>query len=252
VFYILSVAHMPIQIHKSEFVRAYLFGFTVQDAPSVSGLSIAGQAGQMWTLAWEWRFYIFVPFLSVLLARRSWLPAFVGITAAFALTGTLDAGRVPAWVAFAPGIVAAVLVGRVKVGARVQAVLTVVGVAAFIAAIARNEYGLSQTALCAMGFVALFFGHRAPLSVRPLRLLGEVSYSIYMLHLLVASLFITYIHSDAVYLLYQTTEQRLPLAIACLVGLFVLSFASFALIERPFMRESGRKAAPETTAIGHA
>lgn len=234
--YVLSEAHKPIILHPVELLRAYAYGFIVSAPPNVSGLSMAGQAGQMWTLAWEWGLYLLVPVIGVMLARPSRMIGAGVVMVLIALAGQYD-GSLPVWSFFLPGIAAALLEERVKPGARMQVVLAVVGaVSVTVALVVKMPvYGFAQMALALVGFPALLFGHRTLLSIKALRLLGEVSYSIYLLHLTVASLFITYIHSDAVYLLYQTPVERLPLAVMCVVGLFVLSFATYALIERPFM-----------------
>lgn len=242
--YVLHVAHQPTVIRVSELLRAYLFGFTALDAsnaPVISGQSIAGQAGQMWTLAWEWRFYALVPFLAIVLARRTWAISSFLLVTACAVVGAVDAGNIPAWVSFIPGILAAIAERRVKVSPFVSVALNTIGCVAYVVALTSVAFGTVQTGFGAIGFVALLLGRCAPLSARPLRLLGEVSYSIYMWHLIVASLYITYTHSAEVYLLYDTPEHRLPLALACVAALFALSFASYALIERPFLARTVRR-----------
>jgi peptidoglycan/LPS O-acetylase OafA/YrhL len=249
-FYVLIEAHKPVILQPLELLRAYTYGFIVSAPPSVSGLSIAGQAGQMWTLAWEWSFYLLVPVLGVLVARRSRAIS-AGAVMLLAIAGQHD-GSLPVWTFFLSGIVAALLENRITPGTRTQVALTAVGAVSIGAALALKVpvYGFAHMALAVLGFAALLFGHHAPLSIRPLRILGEVSYSMYLLHLTIASLFFTYIHSDAAYLLYQTPPDRLPFAAACVIGLLVLSFASYAMIERPFMgrRKAESSAVPSASA----
>lgn len=240
--YVLDAAHKPIELHVVDLLRVYAYGFIAGQLPSISGLSIAGQAGQMWTLAWEWSFYLLVPVLGALLERPS--RATIGFVAMvlIALAGEYG-GSLPVWTFFLPGIICALLEKRIKPSERMQMMLTTVGAALIaVALLVRMPlYGFAQIALMLAAFPALLFGHHEPLSLRPLRLLGEVSYSVYLLHLTLASLFITYIHSDSAYLQYQTPIERLPLAMATVIGLFFLSFATYALIERPFMRAGEKK-----------
>ena len=238
--YIITAAHKATPVHPAEVLRAYLYGFVVSDSvPSVAGMSIAGQAGQMWSLAWEWRFYLFVPFIGALLTRRAWIAGALVIAVAGMIAGQYE-GSLPPWSFFIPGMACAMVEGRIKAGVRVQLALMIAGIAAYLAALVvyGPVNGVIQTALCAVAFPCALFGHRALLSVRPLRLLGEVSYSIYMLHLVVVSVFWAYVQDDTRWMLYQTADAKLPLAVAALGALFVLSFATYALIERPFMRHS--------------
>lgn len=234
--HIISAAHQATPVLLIDLVRAYGYGLFATPVPSVAGMSIAGQAGQMWTLAWEWRFYALVPVIGALAARRAWGTAALVIAVGFAVIDQVN-GMLPPWLFFIPGMLCAVVEKRVRVGGRAQIALTAIGALAFVLALALTlpVNGAGQTALCALGFPCLLFGYRKPLALQPLRLLGEVSYSIYMLHLVVASLFWSYVQSDTNWMFYQTPAERLPVAVIALGGLFVLSFMSYALIERPFM-----------------
>lgn len=235
--YIATSANKAAVLETMDILRAYAYGFFVAPVPTVAGMSIGGQAGQMWTLAWEWRFYLMVPFIGALVARRAWGIAAVAFAVGCMFIDHPLYDAMPPWTFFIPGIVCALLEGRVKANRGVQWALSVVGFAAFLAALSFDMpvNGVVQTLLCTVGFGSLFFGHRALLSVRPLRLLGEVSYSIYMLHLLVATAFWVYVQDGKRFMLYQTSGEKLPIALMTLAGLFVLSFVIYALIERPFM-----------------
>lgn len=246
--HIARAGHIATPVQAIEIMRAYTYGVFVSAPPVVAGMSIAGQAGQMWTLAWEWRFYVLVPFLGVLLARRAWS---FGALALFVVAMMTDQynGSLPPWAFFLPGVVCAVVERRIKPGTSVRVALAAIGAAAFVGALVVGGpvNGIGQTALCAVGFPCVLFGHKAVLSVRPLRLLGEVSYSIYLLHLTVASIFWAYVQSDAHWMFYQTPASRLPAAAVTLVGLFVLSFITYALLERPFTGNSKERPVTSTS-----
>jgi len=226
----------------TEVLRIYAYGFIVGPAPTISGMPITGQLGQVWTLAWEWRFYLFVPFLAAALARPAW--AFAALVFAIGCLAYQLNGSLPPWAFFLPGIACAVVEPRIRASALARRTLTVVGIVAFGYALWLPEpsYGLAQMALCAVGFPALLFGSRALLSIRPLRLLGEVSFSVYMLHLVVASGLSFYVQSN--WEIYKTLDDKLPLAVAALAGMFVLSFIAYALVERPFMAKRSRNPLP--------
>lgn len=238
--FIATSANKAETVEVIDVVRAYAYGFFVAPIPTVAGMSIGGQAGQMWTLAWEWRFYLAVPFIGALVARRAW-----GFAAMAFAVGCLvvDHGlynAVPPWAFFVPGVVCALVEKRADADERFRMGLSAAGAVAFLAALSfdMSLNGYAQTLLCSVGFACVLFGHRAPLSFRPIRLLGEVSYSVYLLHLIIASVFWMYVQNESRFMFYQTPGEKLPLAVAALAGLFVLSFATYALIERPFMRQS--------------
>jgi peptidoglycan/LPS O-acetylase OafA/YrhL len=237
--YMIKLTPNPPAIAYRDILRTYTYGFLGGPIPSISGMSVGGQVGQMWTLSWEWLFYLLVPFIAVLLARPT-LGIAALLFAAACATCQFYAGGLPPWSFFLPGMLCALVSDRVKVGAKVQMALTVVGLAAFAASLHMDApaYGVGQMGLCLIGFPALLFGHRAPLSIKPLRLVGEASYSIYMLHLIVASAFWVYIQGNGNWMVYKTPADKLPIAVACLVGMIVLSFVTYAFIERPFMAQA--------------
>lgn len=245
--HIITAAHQAAPIRYADILNAYTYGFFPSVPPSVAGMSIAGQAGQMWTLAWEWRFYIIVPFLGALAPRRTWAALSLALAVGYAFVDQSN-GSLSPWAFFLPGILCAAIEKRVEraaLGSRTQIVMTVLGIAAFALALTldRPVNSAEQTVLCLLGFPCLLFGHRKMLSIKPLRLLGEVSYSIYMWHLVVASLFWVYVQSADHYLFYQKSLQKVPLALIFLAGMIVLSFASYALIERPFLSAGKQKKA---------
>jgi peptidoglycan/LPS O-acetylase OafA/YrhL len=246
-----SIPHAP-QATFRELVSGYAYGFTGGDIPSVAGMSIGGQAGQMWTLRWEWLFYVLVPFIAALLMRPLWAVAAVVVTTGCA--GFQFDGVLAPWVFFLPGMACGLMERKVNPGAVARMALTVVGAVAFAVSLRVHEpaYGLAQAVSCMIGFPALLFGHRAPLSIKPLRLLGEVSYGLYMWHLVVVSVFWLYVQIWNDWNYYKAPGNKLPVAVASLIGLFVLSFVTYALFERPFMarakdrsgtskREAGRE-----------
>lgn len=251
--YMIKLTPNPPAIAYRDILRTYTYGFLGGPIPSISGMSVGGQVGQMWTLSWEWLFYLLVPFIAVLLARPA-LGVAALVFAAVCMACQFYAGGLPPWAFFLPGMLCALVNKRINLRDGAQWVLAAVGIAAFGLSLYMDApaYGIGQMALCLIGFPALLFGHRAPLSVKPLRLLGEASYSIYMLHLIVASVFWVYIQGNGNWMVYKTPADKLPLAIAALVGMIVLSFVTYAFVERPFMRNhspSGIKASSPITEV---
>ena len=223
--YIATSGHNPTPVAYVDVLRAYAYGFLGGPIPGIAGMSIGGQVGQMWTLSWEWLFYLLVPFIAVLLARPA-LGVAALVFAAVCMACQFYSGGLPPWSFFLPGMLCALVSDRVKVSERVQMALAVVGLAAFAVSLYMNApaYGFGQMGLCLIGFPALLFGHRAPLSLKPLRRLGEVSFSIYMLHLVAASLFWICVQGGDRAQIYKTATDKLPVALPFLVVMIGLSF----------------------------
>ncbi|UBM11743.1 acyltransferase family protein [Cupriavidus metallidurans] len=236
------------RIHWYEVAAAYAYGFYGDHAPAIAGISISGQIGQIWTLHWEWWFYLFVPFIAVVLTRGTWLLAALAFAGTCALYQLQVEGQ--SWVFFLPGVLCALVADRVKLGNVAQAAAFVVGMVAFYLSltIGAGPYRMTQLLLCLVGFPCLLFGNRWLLSLRPLRYLGEVSYSIYMLHLLVASGFLVIITKDFREV-FEVTDDKLWLGLVMTAGLYVLCFVTYALVERPFMRQKTARPGTQPGAV---
>jgi peptidoglycan/LPS O-acetylase OafA/YrhL len=235
--------------HLVDVLYAYGTGFTGYPVGNVSGVALNGVMGQVWTLHWEWMFYLCVPFLAAILAVRSWTVALVVFVVGCAVYQSAITGKM--WLFFIPGVVSAIVARWVKIGALAQFVLLAIGAYAFWSSItgALPSYGTKELALCAIGFPALLFGHKWVLSIRPLRILGEVSYSIYLVHLLVAGVFwfiVNYISPES----FGLQQPKFELAAVVGPWLFPVAFLTYALIERPFMRaKKTAKADPPASAV---
>jgi peptidoglycan/LPS O-acetylase OafA/YrhL len=162
--------------------------FTILGSPDINGLKIADVlvAGVVWTLPYEWLFYLALPLFALTVGiRPSWPYLLLGL---LAIAG--------AWVRhfepiillmFAGGIIAAVLVRY-----RRFAEFAVSGTAAILAIVSLGTaialfpltYGFAPFVLLTMFFCIVAAGNDLfGLLTRPAaRKLGEMAYSIYMLH----------------------------------------------------------------------
>ena len=234
--YMTGVSENPAQIRYQDILHTYAYGLIGGSVPSIAGTPITGQMGQVWTLNWEWLFYLCVPFIGAALIRKGWFLVLLSFSAICALYQLQVSDQV--WVFFIPGVLCALAPEKLKLWRSVKALLFFAGIAAFCFSlwIETAPYGSVRLALCAIGFSCLLFGHTWLLSIRPLRLLGEVSYSIYMLHLLIASVFSFIVSNNPE--TFQTLEDKVVFGLVMLAGMFILSFISYALVERPFMSKS--------------
>lgn len=229
-----------LTFHFSDILYAYGTGFTGYPVGDMQGVSLLGIIGQVWTLHWEWLFYLCVPFLSAIFVKPKWfgwLSLFIVLCAIFQVR---IAPQV--WLYFIPGALCGLAERKIKISTSAQILLAVIGIACFAASLTSNlvSYGLVEFALCLVGFPSLLFGHRWLLSLKPLRTLGEVSYSIYLTHLFVPAVFwaiVNYVAPQH----FGTVGPKFELAMYIAPLTFPLFFVAYALVERPFMarREKG-------------
>jgi len=140
----------------------------------------------VWTLRYEWQFVLCLPLLALFAqGRRPWLLYGGGI--ALALFGSADTLL---YAYFAAGLVAADLSARQVLPPRIWAGLGLLALAVLIACY-HDIYGLPQVGLITLIFLGASSGCGpwAILRARPLRFLGLISYSIYLLHHMVLHLF---------------------------------------------------------------
>lgn len=245
--HIASSPEAPPVVYQ-DVLRAYAYGFIGGTLPSIAGMPISGQIGQVWTLSWEWTFYLFVPFIAAVVTSRIWIAAALLFLGACATYQFQVSDQV--WAFFLPGVVCGMISDKVKIGTAVSALLFAAGLAAFGASLWMEvtPYGITRLALCAVGFPCLLFGHQYALSIRPLRILGEVSYSIYMVHLIFASGFYFIVANN--WEIFKTPEDKIIFGLVALVGMLMFSFVTYALIERPFMKGAATgSTAPSTPAL---
>jgi peptidoglycan/LPS O-acetylase OafA/YrhL len=162
-------------------LRSWLsFGFMY--AGDINGVHDAHHINAVyWTLAYEWAFYLALPFLAVF-AR---FPAFFALFALAVLYGTLA----PIVLNFLCGALAAIAVHRRLVSRRLDApVLTPLPLAALAMVFAfAGPHPVAQSALLLVFFMFVVHGNSlfGLLASGPAKLLGTVSYSIYLVHCVV-------------------------------------------------------------------
>lgn len=228
-------------------------------------LSQTANAGVFWSLQWEWAFYLAIPFLALALRRgpsRLHLALIaLGVGAAFRIGASLageDTGtawKVLAYLAdryqyglagFLPGIMAAEVWRLSQDNAPNSPRLTRPGLGVLV--LGYVMIGCTATrpfwALFTLTvFTALLHARRLHglLSTGPLRTLGAMSYSLYLLHGV-----LLFLHKDVVAALPSIAPMS-PLAYWSQIGVLTIALVlaaatSFRLLEYPFMP----KAQPQT------
>ncbi len=217
--------------------------FTIFGHPDINGLKIPeiALAKVVWTLPYEWLFYLALPLFALTVGiRPAWPYLLLGL---LAVAGAFTRRFEPIiLLTFAGGIIAAVLV-RYRwflefATSATAAMLAIVSLGTAIA-LFPSAYGFAPIVLLAVFFCLVAAGNDLfGLLTRPAaRKLGEMAYSVYLLHGLV--LYVTFNH------IVGAAKSRMlsPMAhwaivIGIVPALLLICQATFAAIEYPCMQET--------------
>lgn len=215
--------------------------FTVLGAPALNGMATTHllMAGVTWTLPYEWFFYLSLPVLALL--SRGQVPVGYAIVSLLGVTSFVAWGPEPHHLlSFALGAAVAGAVRhpvlRQLVCTRIAALLALAAIALSVACFPRGNDGITPMLLYGVAFLIIAGGNDlfGFLSLPAARKLGEMSYSIYLMHG-----FVLYVGFKLV--LGQVALNLTPvehwLAVFGLVPLLVgLCGMTFHFIERPALR----------------
>lgn len=218
-------------------LRLYAFGFL--PLANLGDFEMGRLLGTVWSLPYEWGFYLLLPLLAWLVTRRSWAAVafLIALTAAvvhFTRTG------LAAWPFFLGGYIAAVVASRrIEFANAVRTVAAVAAIGLLICPLiwtAMPMYGLLRFALVSVGFVLLVIARPGVLAARALRSIGDVSYSFYLLHLPVL-----YSVFHALKLIRDAGALTFPTFMAWLMAVAVLTMLicslTFRYVEYPFLKK---------------
>lgn len=217
------------------------FSFTIFGAPDLNGVKDTWVliAGVTWSLPYEWFFYFSLPLLSLLVgirAPRAYLVTSLLIVIWWIVRWKPDGYHLAS---FGGGIATAVLVRSTQFRQFAEskiATLVIVGCLVFTVSIFDTAYSLVPLLLLSVVFALIASGNTLlGMLIHPAsRTLGEMAYSIYLLHgLILFSVFHLAIGIDR-------TATFAPLkywAVLLLATPFLIccSFATYYFIERPAM-----------------
>ncbi|HEY6457838.1 MAG TPA: acyltransferase [Steroidobacteraceae bacterium] len=217
--------------------------FTILGSPDINGLKIAdvAVAEVVWTLPYEWLFYLALPLFALTVGiRPSWPYLLLGLLAvAGALIRHLDPIML---LMFAGGIIAAQLVRYERfsefAASRTATIVAIVSVGTALAFFP-YAYKFAPFVLLAVFFCIVAAGNDLfGLLTRPAaRKLGEMAYSIYMLHGLV--LYTTFIFIVGTARSRTLSPlQHWAIVIGIIPALLLICHTTFRFIEHPPMQKT--------------
>ena len=168
-------------------------GFTIFGRPDLNGVTRTYliTAGVTWTLIYEWAFYCSLPLLALLLRRSVSLSAVVFSLVALTTMALCRTWAIGIFPDFLGGMVAALLVRNKKLCTLASSKMASLAVLACLLAalvvqgapphVARE---LCRVMTFAIAFAIIACGNTlfGILTIAPARFLGEISYSLYLLH----------------------------------------------------------------------
>jgi len=234
---VVAITHFRLSVSPLAFFRqltSWLL-FTAPGAPDINGVEKTFVInGVFWSLVYEWKFYLFLPLLAVLKTRAARISALLVTCAYLTLPSTVGVE----WF-FVGGVIAATIVRVHKVASIAQHWLSGVVAIVFIAATTAWKpecYSVIGASLLLLPFIVFASGNSLfGLLTSPLtRLLGIVSYSVYLTH------------SWVLYLLSRLVNHYVPVASLTLpeywalgatvcVATVGISVLTYRYIEHPFL-----------------
>jgi peptidoglycan/LPS O-acetylase OafA/YrhL len=219
--------------------------FTIGSGPDVNGVknTYLILAGAMWTLPYEWLFYISLPLIALFVKVRPKLLYIILSIAATGIVLNLVHPRKVELLPFLGGMLAAFMV-RIDLfrafATRTAASFITVACIAISVMFFPTAYGLVQIGLLSIAFALIAGGDsmfgilKSPVS----RLFGEITYSMYLLHGLILFTFFNFVIGTA-----EAKELSPMLHWTLVVGitpvLVVTSFLTFRYIEKPGLQLTG-------------
>jgi peptidoglycan/LPS O-acetylase OafA/YrhL len=217
--------------------------FTILGGPDINGMHMAQVvlAKVVWTLPYEWVFYLALPLLALTVGiRPSWRYMALVLVAA-GIAGVRHFEPIILFI-FAGGILAAVL-ARHKGFCNFAAsgVAAFLAIASLVAAVGlfSSGYGLAQVVLLTVFFCIIAAGNGlyGVLTQPAARKLGEMAYSVYMLHgVVLYTTFILILGAARARELSPMTHWFIVVGVTPV--LLLVSHATFRFIESPFMRKT--------------
>lgn len=214
--------------------------FTIKGGPDINQVENTKVmiAGVTWTLKHEWLFYLSLPFIAIFTRKIAPLPYLVVGVAAYAYWH--PHGYI--LLSFLGGILASVLVrntGFCRLAASFSASLVILAALTAAASLYPSSHDTAPVLFLAIAFSLIAGGNSlfGLLTHHATRILGEMAYSIYLLHGIILFFSFRYILGQAGAIPLEPLHHWFTIFILTPV-LICISFASFSMIEKPALERT--------------
>lgn len=247
------VGGFGLNVPLRNLIRQILYWLSFNEYPDINKYkSTYGiVAGVLWTLKYEWLFYLSLPILAIFIIVHKKLPVMLWILAGLTLWFTFNPYyslelkiSTQYMVYFLVGAIGASLarLERLVPFARHPLASIIAGIALALAFILfKREYALGQVIYLAIFFIPIAMGNTMfrILTTRMLVLLGEISYSVYVLHGILLYVAFTLIFPAVMNPQTNIFQFYLWMELSA-AALVIITWATYTLIEKPFIN-LGRK-----------
>lgn len=193
----------------------------------------------LWTLPYEWKFYFSIPVIAVICSSKKTLLVSTALVAAIYICISIS-DNFNVWVFFLSGGLAAYLDKfKSPVASSVASIsFYIVAVLVMLTMFSHeiDKYGAFRAVTTTILFICAIIGKPLILRLKGLIYAGEISYGIYLFHLMVIFIFN---HLTSKHLLGEniTGYEVLALVSAYCAALTLITSLTFKYIEYPFMRK---------------
>ncbi len=236
---------LRVPIRTAVTTTARWLSFTILGTPPLNGFpeTNTALAGLVWSLPYEWWFYATLPLAAMLFRPRQpwvWLAFSIVLAGTGARWALSPFGR-EITASFIGGIVAAYAVrnDRCRQFAAGPTAAVVCALALFAASRTDTAFHWPALACLTLAFVIIACGNSlfGILDWRVSRVLGEMGYSLYLLHGLVLFVAFRWIVGEAAGTL--SVGEHWMVVFVCAPALVAICYATFNLIEWPAMSSAG-------------
>ena len=249
VLMILIMSQLNLHVSLIQFIReilTFIFSLGALEVPTINTMDpgLMG-AGVFWTLRYEWKFYLCLPLVAYFLKHKKGRAIFYSVLLAYILFRFLfKYHQMPIGLLFLPGILSASLVNSdtefKKIFMHQNFMFLGLLALASIFMFRSSMYTYPSLLFLTIFFVALVFLssiswlHKI-LTSKPFLMVGQASYSIYIMHTLILYVVFSYVNR------YSPIAEIAPIIFWLLVTLsltllIVLSLLSYRYIEYPFLK----------------
>lgn len=217
-------------------IKLYAFGLLGTDL-SVPGFNGTELFSVLWSLPYEWKFYFMIPAVAACLHAK-WTTIVAVIVAAFSVLIVLYLDGSSFGALFVAGAFAAYLDKKIQLNnvyLRHVIFFASLALLAYTTSIDLNNYGIERLSVASLFFISVIISKPKLLCDSSLRFMGEISYSVYLLHL------ICYFVFAYLFDFYLSTTSIPAYALAFSIFTCIVCALSFKYIEHPFIKASTQK-----------